>query len=69
MKAIYARFERDTHYLGRLTKLRQIGTVADFLTAFEQLAIRTEGFTNSFYKECQTDLKSVSPLNLKDKRS
>ena len=37
----YARFDTDTHYLGRLTKLKQSGTVEDFITAFENLAFRT----------------------------
>lgn len=38
VKAVYVCFETDTHYLGRLTKLRQIDTVEDL--AIEQLAIR-----------------------------
>jgi len=46
------RFERDTHYLGRLTKLRQINSVTNFISAFEMLTICTENLNDSFYKEC-----------------
>lgn len=51
-KAVYARFDRESHFLGRLTKLKQTGSMTDFITAFEQLAIRTEGLSNEFYLEC-----------------
>jgi hypothetical protein len=30
---LYARFDTDTRYLGHLTKLKQSGTVEDFITA------------------------------------
>jgi hypothetical protein len=42
----------DTNHLGRLTKLKQSGTVEDFIAAFECLAFRTEGMTNAFFQEC-----------------
>jgi hypothetical protein len=38
--------------LGRLTKLKQSGTVEDFIAAFERLAFRTEGMTDAFFREC-----------------
>jgi hypothetical protein len=42
----------DTNHLGRLKKLKQLGTVEDFIAAFERLAFRTEGKTNAFFREC-----------------
>jgi hypothetical protein len=42
---LYERF--DT-----LTKLKQSGTVEDFIAAFERLAFRTEGMTYVFFGEC-----------------
>jgi hypothetical protein len=38
---IYERFDMDTNHLGRLTKLKQSGTVEDFIAAFE-----APGFSN-----------------------
>jgi hypothetical protein len=35
---LYDRFETDIHYLSRLTKLKQSGTMEYFITVFEQLA-------------------------------
>jgi hypothetical protein len=52
IKAIYARFERNTHFLGRLTKLHYIDIVENFIVAFEQLFICTKGMIDSFFKEC-----------------
>jgi hypothetical protein len=49
---LYAHFDTDTHYLGHLTKLKQSGTVEDFITAFEHLAFRTEGMSDAFFHEC-----------------
>jgi hypothetical protein len=49
---LYARFDTDTHYLGRLTKLKQSCTVEDFITTFEHLAFRTEGMSDAFFREC-----------------
>jgi hypothetical protein len=48
----YARFDRESHFLGNLTKLHQTGSVSDFITTFEQLAIRTEGLSDEFHLEC-----------------
>ena len=52
MKSIYVLFDKDTHYLGRLTNLRQTSIVIDFILAFEQLPIHTKGLIDSFYMEC-----------------
>jgi hypothetical protein len=52
MVELYERFETDTNYLGHLTKLKQLGTVEDFIVAFECLAFRAEGMTNAFFREC-----------------
>jgi hypothetical protein len=52
VQVLYACFERDTHHLGHLTKLRQIGIIMDYITTFEQLAIHIEGLSDSFFKEC-----------------
>jgi hypothetical protein len=49
---IYECFDTDTNHLGRLTKLKQSGTVEDFIAAFERLAFRTEGITDAFFREC-----------------
>jgi hypothetical protein len=38
--------------LGRLTKLKQLGTVEDFIVAFEHLSFRTEGMSDAFFHEC-----------------
>jgi hypothetical protein len=51
-KVICARFDRESHILGNLTKLCQIGSIQDFIMTFEQLAIRTEGLSDEFYLEC-----------------
>jgi hypothetical protein len=51
-KEICACFDREYHFLGWLTKLKQIRSVVEFITAFEQLAIRTEGLFDEFYLEC-----------------
>jgi hypothetical protein len=49
---LYERFDTDTNHLGRLTKLKQSGTVEDFIAAFEHLDFRTEGMTDAFFREC-----------------
>jgi hypothetical protein len=51
VKAIYANYETDIHYLERMTKLHQIGTMEDFRVAFKKLAIFIESVTDSFSKE------------------
>jgi hypothetical protein len=46
---LYERFDTDTNHLGRLTKLKQSGTVEDFIAAFERLAFQTDGMTDAFF--------------------
>jgi hypothetical protein len=48
---LYECFDMDTNHLGCLTKLKQSGTVEDFIAAFEHLAFRTEGMTDAFFQE------------------
>jgi hypothetical protein len=49
---IYERFDTDTNHLGGLTKLKQLGTVEDFIVAFECLDFRIEGMSDAFFREC-----------------
>jgi hypothetical protein len=49
---LYERFDTDTNHLGHLTKLKQSGTVEDFIVTFERLAFRTEGMYDAFFREC-----------------
>jgi len=49
---VYERFDTNTHYLGRLTKLKWSNTMEDFLTAFDNLAFRTESMIDAFFREC-----------------
>ena len=50
-EAFCPRFDRESHFLGKLTKLRQIGSVKDFITTFEQMAIWTKSLSDEFYLE------------------
>jgi hypothetical protein len=52
MTELYERFDTDTNHLGCLKKLKQSGTVEDFIVAFERLTFRTEGMTDAFFREC-----------------
>jgi hypothetical protein len=49
---LYECFDTDTNHLGRLIKLKQSGTVEDFIVAFERLAFRTEGMSDAFFRGC-----------------
>jgi hypothetical protein len=49
---LYEHFDIDTNHLGRLTKLKQLGIVEEFIAAFECLAFRTEGMSDAFFREC-----------------
>jgi hypothetical protein len=55
---IYECFDTDTNHLGRLTKLKQSGTVEDFMASFERLDFHTEGMSDAFFRDCFiSDLK------------
>jgi len=49
---LYERFDTDTNHLGCLTKLKQSGTIEDFIAAFERLVFRTKGMTDAFFRKC-----------------
>jgi hypothetical protein len=49
---IYERFDTNTNHLGRLKKLKQSGTVEEFIAAFERLDFRIEGMSDVFFREC-----------------
>jgi hypothetical protein len=49
---LYECFDTDTNHLGHLTKLKQLGTVEDFIATFERLDFRTEGMSDAFFREC-----------------
>jgi hypothetical protein len=44
------RFDTYTNHLGRLTKLKKLGIVEDFIAAFEHLDFRTEGMSDAFFR-------------------
>jgi hypothetical protein len=44
---LYDFFDFDTYHLVHLTKLKQSGIVEEFISAFEHLAFRTKGMSNS----------------------
>jgi hypothetical protein len=49
---LYECFDTDTNHLGRLKKLKQSGTMEDFIATFERLAFHTEGMPDAFFREC-----------------
>jgi hypothetical protein len=49
---LYKCFDTDTNHLGRLTKLKQSGTVEYFIVSFERLAFRTKSMSDAFFREC-----------------
>jgi hypothetical protein len=51
-KEFSAHFDRESHFLGGLTKLRQTGSVLGVIMTFEELAIQTKGLYDEFYLEC-----------------
>jgi hypothetical protein len=48
---LYELFGTDTNHLGHLTKLKQYGTVKEFIAAFERLTFHKEGMSDSFFQE------------------
>eukprot|EP00253_Pinus_taeda_P027980 PITA_27980 len=51
-KSLTDRFDQESSFLGRLTKLRQTGIVDEYITTFEAFAFRTRGLSDVFYTEC-----------------
>ena len=51
-KALTECFDHEFSFLGRLTKLRQTGTVDKYVTAFEAIAFHTRDLPDAFYTEC-----------------
>jgi hypothetical protein len=49
---LYECFETNTNHLGCLTNLKQLGTMEDFIDAFERLAFRIEDMSDAFFREC-----------------
>ena len=49
---LYECFDIETNHLVHLTKLKQSGTVEDFIAAFECLDFQTEGMIDAFFQEC-----------------
>jgi hypothetical protein len=47
----YEHFDTDTHHLCRLTKLKQFGTMEDFIAAFEHLDFITTSMLDAFFRE------------------
>jgi hypothetical protein len=41
----------DTHHLGYMTKLKQSGTMEDFIISFEHLAFQMNAMTKDFFWE------------------
>ena len=52
MAELYERFDTGTNHLGRLKKLKPLGTVEEFIVAFECLDFRTEGMSDAFFQDC-----------------
>jgi hypothetical protein len=48
----YERFDTNTNHLGNLKNLKQLGTMDDFIVAFDRLDFRTEGMSDAFFREC-----------------
>eukprot|EP00253_Pinus_taeda_P015118 PITA_15118 len=51
-KTLTDRFDQDSALLVRLPKLRQTGTMDEYITAFEALDFHTRGLSDVFYMEC-----------------
>ena len=52
MAYLYECFDTDTNHLGHLKKMKQLGTVKDFIVSFERLDFWIEGMSNAFFREC-----------------
>ena len=51
-KSLTECFDQESSFLGHLTKIRQTGTVDEYVTAFEALAFCTRDLSDAFYTEC-----------------
>jgi hypothetical protein len=49
---IYEFFDTDTNHLGHLMNMKQLGTVEEFIVAFECLDFRAEGMSDAIFQEC-----------------
>jgi hypothetical protein len=49
LEEIYECFDTDTNHLGHLTKLKQYGTMEEFIVSFERLDFRREGMYDDFF--------------------
>jgi hypothetical protein len=49
---LYERFDTNTNHLRHLTKLKQSGTVEDFIATLDHLDFRTKGMSDAFSREC-----------------
>jgi hypothetical protein len=49
VEELYELFDTDTNHLVCLTKLKQLGTVEDFIATFEHLDFQTEGMFDAFF--------------------
>jgi hypothetical protein len=62
---LYDCFDSDTHYLGRLTKLKQSGIVENFISSFENLDFGMEGMSYDLFRELFiTGLKVEIPAHV-----
>jgi hypothetical protein len=52
VEEIYECFNTDTNHLGHLKKLKQSGTMEDFIVDFERLDFRTKGMSDAFFLDC-----------------
>jgi hypothetical protein len=46
---LYERFDTDTNHLSNSTKLKQSGTMEEFIASFECLDFRMEGMSDAFF--------------------
>jgi hypothetical protein len=49
---IYEHFDTHNHHLGRLTKMKQYGTMEYIIDSFEHLDLHMEGMSDDFLGEC-----------------
>ena len=47
---IYEHFDTNTNHLGHLEKLKQSGTVKEFIYAFERLDFYKDGMSEDFFR-------------------